>query len=331
MATGAHGDRIAIVMATYNGAPNLSAQIDSILAQDHGNWRLIVRDDGSADGTVDILRAYAARHEEKISLITDDLGNLGPAANFSRLLEIVNAPYVALCDQDDVWLPDKLSRSLTRMQALEAAHGARAPCLIYTDLIVADRTLKQVAPSFWDRMGIRPDRDWTLDAILTGNQVTGCTMLLNHPLRDLVTPIPCEACMHDWWIALCAVALGKAEALAEPTVLYRVHGANAVGAPRPSLTSVKWFSRGLNERQHRILRLIPQALAFRHRFAGRLSAAQSGILDTILGLPRLGFWDRLSACRRLEAFSHRPLHMTRLALLMGHEVLAPYRGDLPGA
>src|SRR5262249_54654542 len=118
---------IDILLATYNGAAYLEEQLASIEAQAHPNWRLIARDDGSSDRTADILAAFRTRHPGKVTIVRDADGNLGLVQNFSRLMEASTAPYAAFCDQDDVWLPEKLSLCLARMRDLEAEHGRDKP------------------------------------------------------------------------------------------------------------------------------------------------------------------------------------------------------------
>src|SRR5262245_27039344 len=123
---------IDILLATYNGATYLEEQLASIEAQTHPNWRLISRDDRSADGTPDILARFQNLHPDNVTILRDDDGNLGLVQNFSRLMETSTSPYAAFCDQDDVWMPEKLSLCLERMRDLEAKHGPDKPLLVFT-------------------------------------------------------------------------------------------------------------------------------------------------------------------------------------------------------
>ncbi|MCF0145856.1 MAG: glycosyltransferase, partial [Eubacterium sp.] len=100
--------KIIIVMAAYNGGSHIQKQIDSILAQTHTNWELWIRDDGSSDHTVDVIRSCAAS-DPRIHLFEDSRGNLGPQESFYTLLSgCPSADYYAFCDQDDLWVPEKL-------------------------------------------------------------------------------------------------------------------------------------------------------------------------------------------------------------------------------
>jgi glycosyltransferase involved in cell wall biosynthesis len=222
--------RVDIVVATYNGARYLDEQFESLLAQTYPHWRVIVRDDGSSDHTPDLLAAWQQRHPDRFTIVHDSRSNLGAAQNFSILLSHTTSPYVALCDQDDVWLPHKLERTLTLMRSQEGRYGTSTPLLVHTDLQVVDTELKQVAPSLWALQYLDPHHEMDLARLLTQNVVTGCTALLNRALVTRVGPIPDAVIMHDWWIALVAASLGQVSHLAEATVRYRQHHHNDIGA-----------------------------------------------------------------------------------------------------
>jgi glycosyltransferase involved in cell wall biosynthesis len=100
---------LVILMATFNGESYVGSQIDSLLEQTYQNWHLIIRDDGSQDNTVGKLQHYRALHPDKITLIDDDNLNLGARSNFARLLTHAESDYIMLCDQDDIWLPQKVA------------------------------------------------------------------------------------------------------------------------------------------------------------------------------------------------------------------------------
>ena len=106
-------------MSTYNGELFLNKQINSLLNQTHINWTLYVRDDGSTDNTLNILKKYKKTYPFKINIIKDDLGNLTSAFSFMRLLSLVNADYFMFCDQDDVWLPFKIEKTYNKMKEIE--------------------------------------------------------------------------------------------------------------------------------------------------------------------------------------------------------------------
>ena len=227
-----HGSNAAvdILLATYHGAAFLDAQLESIANQTFQGWQITARDDGSHDDTVSILARWQARLGGRLTIVSDSRSNLGAAQNFATLLRVSSRPYVAFCDQDDVWFPTKLDDSLRLIRSLETIHGRHTPLLVHSDLEVVDQDLTTVASSFWAHQFVIPQNDTELRRLLVQNVVTGCTTLINRSLADLVSPIPCGVIMHDWWIALVGAAFGNVAHLDHATVRYRQHTGNDTGA-----------------------------------------------------------------------------------------------------
>src|SRR3712207_5527615 len=140
---------LVIVLATCNGRDYLREQIESIRAQTIEEWTLLVSDDRSCDDTLDLLEDFASC-DRRIELLPQPAERLGPARNFARLLEQAHrkgAGYVAFCDQDDVWFPDKLERQLERMRVVQVAAGQDVPILVHSDAEVVDKTLRHICGS----------------------------------------------------------------------------------------------------------------------------------------------------------------------------------------
>jgi glycosyltransferase involved in cell wall biosynthesis len=226
-----HGDDdIWIVLATFNAGPLLDPQIESIRAQTHTRWRLLIRDDSSSDDTARRLALWA-RRDPRITLLSDQRGRLGTRATFSLLLQAAvahGAAWVALSDQDDVWLPAKLER----LRACVAQEGLRQdrPALVHSDLEVVDPHLAPLHPSLFSMQGLRHEDDRPLPTLLLQNFVTGCTCLASRALLDFALPVPEDAVMHDWWLALCAASVGRLAFVPEATVRYRQHATSQIGA-----------------------------------------------------------------------------------------------------
>ncbi len=225
-----HRPRVQVLLATYNGDTHVAEQIDSVLAQLDVDVDLLVSDDGSSDNTRNTLSAYHAAHPGRFLLLPQVPGTGRPKTNFLRLMQASTADYVALCDQDDVWLPDKLAVSMQAMAELEQKHGSSVPLLVFTDVNVVDGGLRLLHASFWQNQGIVAERIGSLRHLLAQNVVVGCTAVMNRALVERSLDMPDAAYMHDWWIALNACVFGHARPLHVPTVLYRQHGGNAVGA-----------------------------------------------------------------------------------------------------
>jgi len=222
--------RVGVVLAVYNGEDFLRQQLESIVLQSYQDWSLYVRDDCSNDDSQAIVK-HLSKVDERVHLLTDVKGNMGVCGNFSSLAEaeeLVSYPYLAFSDQDDVWQFDKLRAQLDAMRKMEAEFPETA-LLVHSDMEVVDTFLKMIAPSFMSYQGIHHE-DKPLAVLLVQNFVTGCTVLVNRKLLDIALPIPKEALMHDWWLALCAASCGRVEYIDRPLVKYRQHGFNEVGA-----------------------------------------------------------------------------------------------------
>jgi Glycosyltransferases involved in cell wall biogenesis len=302
--------RVEIVAPLFNGERFLDAFLSSLHAQTHADWRLWLRDDGSTDGTVAIARAAAAT-DPRIQLLPSDGQRLGASGGFGWLLEHVppESRYVMCADQDDVWLPHKIARTLAAMTAAEAA--ARGPVLIHTDLTVVDEALHVVHSSFWQYAGVDPE-PVSLRRLIVENVATGATVMLNRELRDLAGPLPAEAVYHDWWLACVAGAFGRLVPVRESTVLYRQHDANVVGAPRSArprwyhLPAVAWTA--MHRTAHlraEVARTARQARVFLDRFGPRLTDDNRRFLAAYAALPDQRFLRRKVGLVRLRL---RPEH-----------------------
>lgn len=234
-----------ILLSTYNGERYLAEQLDSIIAQTYTDWRLFVRDDGSADGTLQIIDKYA-QHDKRITRIQDE-ENIGACLSFERLLEQCGeADYYAFADQDDVWRPNKLAFCLSTIQEAEQLYP-NMPIVVHSDLQVVDEQLQEMAPSFWQYSNIHPDLvDNRLPYLAICNSVTGCAMLFNRQARTCSLPFSKDAYMHDAWIALMTLYHGgKVIPLKEQTIAYRQHRGNVLGAVNYTL-----FGRNLARRKY---------------------------------------------------------------------------------
>lgn len=222
---------ITILMSTYNGARYIREQLDSILAQRFTDWRLVVRDDGSTDETVEIVQSYAEK-DGRIRIVCDG-HNLKAMHSFEKLLmDYARDGYIAFADQDDVWLPDKLQVCMEKMQEVEKQYGADVPILIHTDLRIVDERLNLISPSFWQYSNVHPQiLNNNTYYLAHCNSMTGCTMLFNQAARRVALPFSPKAIMHDYAVAMSVhLAHGRLVSIAQPTILYRQHGDNTIGA-----------------------------------------------------------------------------------------------------
>lgn len=219
-------DLISIALATYNGGKYISEMLDSIQNQAHQNFIIHICDDGSRDDTLEVIQTHSLYEQNKIYIHETDGGN-GALKNFRRTIKHCVSRYIALCDQDDFWLPEKLSTLLDQMKAEESV--SPGPKLIFSDLEIVGPNLECLYPSFFSISGknsnCRDPRDF-----IFSNHIPGCAMLFNAQLKELFEPIPDDIRMHDWWIAITAAAFGHIIFVPQSLIQYRQHGLNTIGA-----------------------------------------------------------------------------------------------------
>lgn len=220
---------IAILMATYNGEPFIRQQIDSILQQTYRHWHLYIHDDGSTDGTIDIIKSYSAKYADKITLL-DYPQQGGAYENFISMMARVDSRYFMFSDQDDVWHRDKIGKSWLAMQKLEKEHTDR-PLIVHSDLRVVNSNGEILSPSFWNAAGMYPKMFKTFEQRIS-NIVTGCTMLFNDNAKAAALDrIPDGSPLHDEWVTICSCAKGGiVYSIDEPLIDYRQHDNNVLGA-----------------------------------------------------------------------------------------------------
>ena len=215
-------------MPTYNGAHFVEEQITSIFNQTIRPSRLLVRDDCSTDGTLQILYSLKNIYHSWLYILPSTK-NIGCTSSIDLLLSCTSAPYIALSDQDDFWLETKLELCFEEIQRVERDYGFDIPILVHSDLKLVDACLRDLHTNYSSRQLLRPYMNLPSQICIT-NIVTGCTVLMNRPLVEKSLPIPPQALVHDWWIALVASVFGKIRYIPDPLILYRQHPANQIGA-----------------------------------------------------------------------------------------------------
>lgn len=221
--------KVSVLLATYNSSHFLKEQLDSLFSQTFEDWELIIRDDGSTDDTLSIIDEYT-RLYKNIKFMEDSVLNVGAKESFMRLLMNTDSDYYLFCDHDDVWLPDKIKRTLDVMIKLELENPGK-PLIVHSDLCVVNENLDMVSESFWKSSRIYPAILENKNYIQVLNCVTGCAMVFNQKVKAVSLPYPASIPMHDWWLAVATLRNGGLiHHITEPSILYRQHGGNEVGA-----------------------------------------------------------------------------------------------------
>ena len=286
---------VAILMAVRNGEAYLAEQIDSILRQSDGRWRLTVSDDGSTDGSAAIIDDYVRRHPDRISRHRSGRRFGNARDHFFYLMGRCEARYMLFCDQDDVWYPDKVAKTRRALEDAEAEWGADVPALAFSDQVPTDEALKPLAASLM-RYQKQYFGHFDYRSILMQNVVTGGAMGVNRALAELGGRCgdTSQIIMHDWWLAAVAARFGNIVYIDEPLGAYRQHGANAVGAKDVGSAGYALERLGaLDGVRRSIEKKKAQARAFRLTYASMLEPEDERFL-TRFERPRsgLGFYLR---------------------------------------
>ncbi|XOQ42835.1 MAG: Glycosyltransferase family 2 protein [Clostridium sp.] len=280
---------ITILMAAYNGEKYIGEQIDSILNQTETNWKLVIQDDCSSDATYQIACRYAEKYPDKIATFRRDENSGSAASNFFSMLAYADGDYVMFCDDDDVWLPNKIEKSMELMRKTERKVGMQKPILVHTDLTVVDEKRTVLADSMFQLQKFDSTR-CKLNHILAQNIVTGCTMTVNQSLVQMVNKegIPKHAVMHDWWFAIVAAAFGTIAFVQTPTILYRQHRQNVVGAKNAG-SIARNCERFFYFKQNRysLHAASVQAQEFMERYSSLLDEASLELVKDFATIPQL--------------------------------------------
>lgn len=224
-------DTIDILLATYNGEKYLDEQLKSIENQTYKNWYLIIRDDGSKDNTINILNNFKKKYPDKVKIINDGISSGSAKNNFFKLMSYSENEYISCCDQDDIWLDNKLEIMYEELKKLENENTNQIPLLVHCDLYVVDQNMNIIADSFFDYSLFNKHAE-TINCFLLENYVTGCAMMFNRKLKDYMVKDYNlnKIYMHDWLAALIAYGFGKGKFINKSLIKYRQHENNSVGA-----------------------------------------------------------------------------------------------------
>lgn len=220
---------ILILLSSYNGQDYIEEQIKSILKQTNVITKILIRDDGSTDNTINIIEKIQSEYPDRIEYVQGV--NLGFAESFSRLIKLAHKKYnsidyFAFSDQDDIWLPEKLKKAYDKIKN----DNYNGPILYCSDLIVVDKDLNRL------NYKIRKSNHKTHKFInkyncLVQNYSAGCTMLFNKATVEKYNKLnPSNIFYHDYFIYKLCMFLGKVYYDNNSYILYRQHGKNQVGA-----------------------------------------------------------------------------------------------------
>jgi glycosyltransferase involved in cell wall biosynthesis len=225
--------KMSVALCTHNGEGHIGDQLRSITAQTLTPFEIIISDDASTDATLDI----AGRLLRDSPIASEILRNESPlrvTKNFEQAVLATSGDIVVLCDQDDIWHPERLETALAQFDARPDL------TLLFSDARMVDADGSPFGYSLFDALEVSAKDRTAIHAgtgfptLLRRNVATGATMAFRRSLLDVATPFPVEW-VHDEWLAIVAAAVGQVDLVEEPLVDYRQHDANQIGAAEPSL------------------------------------------------------------------------------------------------
>lgn len=242
--------KVAIAMATYNGELFIEQQLQSLLNQTYRDFVCYIHDDGSKDNTVRIIKQYTTNYPDRF--IELNFPVCGSAkTNFWELMLRINTDVLFFCDQDDIWMQDKIEKLVSKIVEIDK----NVPGLVFCDMKVVDSDLSEIDASFIHFSGYDTSRT-RLCQLIPQNIAAGCCMAINRALKEeaLRCPNVDSIRMHDWWLMLVASCVGKIVFVNESLQLYRQHIGNSLGAIKDkgftaSMSRVKRLLLGKQIRQ----------------------------------------------------------------------------------
>lgn len=220
--------KIDILMATYNGASYVASQIRSLQDQTFSDWTLLVHDDGSTDGTVDIIKRLS-KDDRRISIVADGVCFHNCALNFMHLLKFSDAPFCIFCDQDDIWLENKLQLMLDFIESKDNS----VPQAVYSNSYVYNPATAVIGGHatlcFPSQLK---------DVLFLNGGVQGCALMFNAALRSICRDVPDVVAMHDHVVTVCAAATGGLSYLDRRLMLYRRHQTTVTGPTAKRLSDL---------------------------------------------------------------------------------------------
>ncbi|MDV7106001.1 glycosyltransferase family 2 protein [Vibrio sp. TH_r3] len=230
--------KVDVLLGSYNGEGYIREQIDSILGQSFKNISLLIRDDGSTDETVNIIREYSSK-DSRVKIIEDNKMSKGVGENFKSLLLNSNSDYVLFSDQDDIWFPEKVE---TLVNFAEENFNENLPSIVYSSGLIVDSKLNETGNITDKKLSISSIGDM----LISNGGVQGCAILMNKALSNSLKESSDKFFwhMHDQVATLFAASFGSIFYLPKPLFLYRQHGSNVKGYHRKDFTSL--FKKSLN-------------------------------------------------------------------------------------
>lgn len=305
--------KVSILLSTYNGEKYIKQQIDSLLNQSYKNFNLYIRDDGSTDSTISIINLI---NDSRIHLLSDSLGNIGPTGSFIELIKNINSDIYLFCDQDDIWLSNKLEKTVYSINKI----GINNLILFHSDLHLVDSNINHYKITFNNHEKIKLPEDYELRQLFLQNCIVGCTIGITNSLveKSKIREVNYkQIAMHDWWFALVAKKFGSIQFSETPTILYRQHSSNASGTSsgyKNKILKLLNFFIYINKVIKYKNRIIEQTRLFYETFYVELDEVEKTICETIINSKDKNFF-KVYRSFFMNKIKFKSFHMNLIMLI----------------
>lgn len=286
---------IHIIMCTYNGEKYIKEQIESILHNSTTDWRLYISDDGSTDSTYALASEYAKDYPQKI-ILTTHINVADPSIHFLEKIKDISMimqddDYIMLCDQDDIWYNNKIELTLKHMSNLVMKNSNEMPLLVCTDVEVVNEKKEQLSRSF-RRMIHYSINKLDIAHLLMEHKAQGCTIMINKALADKIRKLPKVNTIHDMWLEMIAVTMGKMDYVDEPTMAYRRYAEQYTAGEMRFWKMVLEQMKHMKEQKYMVYGMAQQTQEFLRIYGEELACECRELIETFATLEQQGFWQK---------------------------------------
>ena len=257
--------KVAVLISTYNGEKYIKEQLDSILNQTYKNIEIVIRDDGSKDCTIDIIKKYQEKYN---NIILREGTNIGFIKSFFQLLSLANADYYAFCDQDDIWLENKIELAV---KALNEVDNSK-PNMVFGNSDYYDENMNLIGKG-------EEHKTFSFKNSLYECVAQGMTMTINQVAKEnIIENIPEKCLFHDWWTYMICSGMGNVLYNDTTVVKYRRFAKNATAEGQNILKVFLWRIEKLFA-DNGMKDIRTQQLEFKRLFYKKLSDENKEIMD----------------------------------------------------
>lgn len=318
--------RVSVAMCTFNGGRHLEEQLRSIAEQTRLPYEVIVCDDGSTDDTIATLRAFKANAPFAVTIVKNT-ERMGSTRNFEQAIEMSRGELIALCDQDDRWLPHKLQRLSDCLIDNPFLGG------VFSDAELIDGDGKRVGKTLFARHRFTQARQRSFvncptATLLKHDIVTGATLMFRSAIRRYCSPIP-TTWVHDGWLAWMLALHSRLTLISEPLIEYRIHAAQqlGVGTSQPAQRGKKetrrqFYARVAHQFEDLLTRVLAEGWSEHDALVAKIRAKIAFLKRQSALSPQFGV-RTVQMLGQLPNYLHyaRGLASVRTDLLLGREML----------